>query len=220
MPAPPARPDSLDADFDDLERKLAKRDLEELKRRNRRRLLSFGIALLIIGAVILVFSLVLKDSPCVDLLEATKSKRLDDGAFRKDTHLEPGVCHVTLSSPDRAPKFRIHAMAGRSDSGSEFAELTLRQRPFERFEPLGLGEHGFIAIAKPRASSSRTALSQLPTWLSAEGGDPTMHVAVFQKDDVVVTVELDPHTFDADESVEIVESMKPALSELRRLAPR
>ena len=96
--------------------------------------------------------------------------------------------------------------------------LVLRQAAFASFEPIGLCDHGFLAVAEPKDSVGK--LEDKPAWLSPGAVLPYMHVAVFQKDEVVVTVELDPHSFDAEEASELVESMKPAVKELRRLAPR
>lgn len=219
MAAPPEPRDALDRDFEELERRLAARDLAEIAQRTRRRRLAVGGAVLGVLLVVLGAKALLKDSPCVDLLEQADSARF--GAdWEREADLQPGVCHATLRAPDRTPRLRLFAQAGADEDQVRLAAAVLRAQSFERFEPLGIGDDGLLAVATPRKSSLPDRSEGAPGWMAGpSAASPTMHVAVFQKGYVTVTVELDPHSFDADEAARVVESMKPALGELRRLAP-
>lgn len=220
MAAPPPPADPLDSEFEHLERRLAARDLQEIKARSRRRLLALAAVAAVVALVILGAKALLKQSPCVELLEAAESRRLD-AEWERDADLTPGACYATLSGKDRRPKLRVFANAGPDERQVELAMAVLRAQSFERFEPLGVGDDGLLAIAKPSKSSGRDGPRDAPGWMAGPtAASPFVHVAVFQKGLVTVTVELDPHSFDADEAAELVESMRPALSELRRLAPR
>lgn len=201
----------------ELDRRRAAQDLADRRRRSRGRILGAVVSVGVVALVVLGFRALLKESPCIDLLEEATSVRLDKTEWERDDHLRPGVCYVTLKARDRKPKLRIFA-----NVGSHIVEDSARQglivRGFERFVPLGLGDEGFLAVAPEDPATREMELTELPAWLTTQGGTkPSMHVAVFQKDEVIVTVELDANTFDPDEAESLVESMKPALGELRRL---
>ena len=212
--------DSIDEDFEELNRRLAERDLAELRARWRRRVLVTVGSMALVGLVVLGFFAILKDSPCVDLLEAAESKTLEAGSFERDADVQPGFCQVTLTT-GRKPKLRIYAVVMSDEIRTDGAVLSLRARGFEEFSSLGIGDAGVFARAPEQPSIREMELEELPIWMvTGPAPKPPMHVAVFQKDQVVVTVEMDARTFAPEEADALVESMKPALGELKRLGSR
>ncbi len=211
----------LEGDFQEYERRLAARDLAEI--RSRRRKVLLVLAAFVGGTALVIFGVraLLHDSPCVEMLDELPRDAKKGTSLRDQS--QPSMCWAALTRDEGPPAIRVFAS---SDRLYEVAVAELKFRKFIEIDPLGLGDDAVLAIgAERRAGYPRSKPEEgVPIWMAREtrfsSEVPDVHVAVISKGEAMVTVELDAATFTPEQAEKLVMAMRPKLQELRRLRPR
>lgn len=182
-------------------------------------LIALGLGALL---VYVVMSAILKGSPCSELLDEVDDKHLKDLSF--DERSEFDHCSIVLSTKERTQRIRVYAVTTGPDRMFDFAKASLAARGFDRTEPLDLGDASILAIAaEPKDDRAcRAAEGDTTMWLEPDTRllPPCFHVALVEKDEALLSVEIDARKYTGEDAAKIVESMKPALKEMKRLRRR